>query len=465
MSVTKATDVDADGILARCRTDPRFFSMHVLGGEQPWSRQVKIMRSVCERPRTVVPSGFAVGKTWVAARIALWFLYCFSSSLVITTAPTWRQVTNVLWAEIRRQHAASTVPLGGEVLTTQIRIADDWFAMGLSTDEPTRFQGFHSAHMLVIFDEAAGVDRRVWDAAEGQMAGEHSRWLAIGNPVKPSGPFYEACKSGLWKTLRTSCLDTPNVKAGKILYPKLVSPRWVEERRSEWGEGSPLYQTKVLGQFPLESEHGLIALEWVLKANERAEGAVAEFAGKERKVGVDVARSGADSTVFLLREGNRVVGLEQYRGQSLMETVGRLIVYVEQLNVPWNEVYVDVIGVGAGVVDRLREQRRHVRAVNFAEAASERDRYANLRAEAYWKLRDAIRPDGEELLAIPSSHGKLCSELASIEWTVNSAGRILMEPKEKLKQRIGRSPDHADALALTYAGPPPPQVYVMGPSR
>ena len=96
--------LDASGILSRCQDDPLFFSRHVLGGEQPWERQVHIMRSVSERNRTVVPSGFAVGKTWVAARISLWFLFSFPSSLVITTVPTWRQVKNMLWSEIRRQH-------------------------------------------------------------------------------------------------------------------------------------------------------------------------------------------------------------------------------------------------------------------------------------------------------------------------------------------------------------------------
>jgi len=455
MSITRESSmVDAAGIIGRCRSDPLFFSSRVLGGEeQPWKRQVEIMRSVCERPRTVVPSGFAVGKTWVAARIALWFLYSFASSLVITTAPTWRQVEHVLWAEIRRQHGASATPLGGEVLRTQIKIGDDWFALGLSTDEPERFQGFHSAHLLMIFDEAAGVDRRVWVAGEGQMAGGHPRWLAIGNPVQPSGPFYEACRSELWETLPISCLDTPNVKAGRVIYPKLVTHRWVEERKGEWGEDSPLYQSKVLGQFPTASEHGLIPLAWVLAANERADRAPAG-GRQEPVVGVDVARSGADATVFLFREGAEIGDVEEHHSLSTMETVGRLIRFVEARGVRWEQVFVDVIGVGAGVVDRLVEQCRYVVAVNFSSAPSEPDRYLNVRAEAYWAVREALHPDGDAPLSIPARYGRLCSELASVEWSVTSTGKILIEPKENVKKRIGRSPDHADALALTYAVPP-----------
>ncbi len=447
------SSAEAGAVLARCQRDPLFFSRRVLGGEQPWQRQRQIMRSVRDRPRTVVPSGFAVGKTWVAARIALWFLYSFPSSLVITTAPTWRQVKNVLWAEIRRQWRQAATPLGGELLETQIKIADDWFALGMSTDDPSRFQGFHAADLLLIFDEAAGVDHQVWEVAEGQMAGAHARWLAIGNPVKPSGPFYDACRSELWRALPISCLDTPNVKAGRPVHPKLVTRKWVEERQREWGESSPLYQTKVLGQFPTQSEHGLIPLVWISAANERAAMGGKGSAGDpaERRIGADIARSGADATVFLLRDDRRVLDVEEHQSLNTMEVVGRLTMFAERHNVPWHRVFVDVIGIGAGVVDRLREQDRGVTAVNFGRSACNAGRYANMRAECYWGVRDALNPDGTASLAIPARFGRLCSELTSVEWSANSLGKILVEPKEQIKSRIGRSPDHADALALTFA--------------
>ena len=445
--------MDATTILDRCQCDPLFFSEHILGGEQPWARQCDIMRSVRDYPRIVVPSGFAVGKTWVAARIALWFLFSFPHSLVITTAPTWRQVENILWAEIRRQHTESARPLGGTVIRTQIKITDNWFAIGMSTDDPTRFQGFHSAHLLLVFDEAAGIDRTVWDAAEGQMASAHARWLAIGNPVAPSGPFYDACKGELWHTIPTSCLDTPNVTEGRVAYPKLVTSQWVEDRKREWGEESPLYQSRVLGQFPTASEHGLIPLAWILEANKAAVDLPEHktLQDDERKVGVDVARSGADATVFLLREGNVVSEIEEHHQLSTTESTGKLIQFVERLSVQWHNVYIDVIGIGAGVVDRLREQDRGVCAVNFGAGAVQSERYANARAECYWGVRDALRLADESRLRIPAKFGRLCSELVSVEWSATSSGKILIEPKEAVKKRIGRSPDHADALALSYA--------------
>lgn len=443
--------IEAASILKRCQEDPVFFSKHVLGGEQPWEMQRRVMQSVRDHARTAVPSGFAVGKTWVAARIALWFLCSFPHSLVITTAPTWRQVENVLWAEIRRQHRTSKMCLGGTVLQTAVRISDDWFALGLSTDEPERFQGFHAAHLLLVFDEASGVSRDVWDAAEGQMASWHARWLAIGNPIAPTGPFYGACCSELWNVIPISCLDSPNVRDGRVIYPKLVTREWVEERKAEWGEESPLYQSRVLGKFPTASEHGLIPLDWVFQAQSREPAPATQ--PRETFVGADVARSGADATVFLLREGSKVSEVEEHHHLSLMETAGRLIRFVERHDVSWGKVHVDVIGMGAGVVDRLHEQGYEARGINFGSSAKESDKFLNQRAECYWAVRDALRPDGEYPLIIPSRFGKLAADLVAIEWKVSSSGKIQIEDKDQVKKRIGRSPDHADALALSYAKP------------
>lgn len=450
---------DAHKLMKRCQQDPLFFSTYVLGGEQPWEKQKEIMQSTRQKLRTVVVSGYCNGKTWIAARTVLWFLLSFPHSIVISTAPTARQVENVLWAEIRRQYKDSKLPLGGEVLKTQVKIDDDWFAIGLSTDEPTRFQGFHSRHLLIVFDEAAGVDRIIWDAAEGQMAGAHARWLAIGNPIAPSGPFYEAANGTLWNTINISCLDSPNVTSGRIIYPKLVTTRWIEERKSEWVENSPHYQSKVLGRFPQSSEFGLIPLDWIEKANLRTE-AIEPQEG-EKRIGVDVARSGADRTVLIYRQGQLVRHVKAYQNINTMETVGRVIRFVKKCEAEWIDVMVDVIGIGAGVVDRLHEQGFGVCGVNFGDKMCNKKRFANTRAQCYWMLKEALNPESENPLAIPKKPTSLCSELAAIEWSADSAGHIKIEPKEDVKKRLGRSPDYADALALTYVRPVRRLLYEM----
>jgi hypothetical protein len=441
---------DARKLMERCQRDPLFFGEYVLGGEQPWDKQRQIMLSVCDNLRTVVPSGFGVGKTWTAARVVLWFLFSHPHSLVITTAPTWRQVESVLWAEIRRQHRTSRLPPGGNLLRTQIKITDDWFAMGLATDEPTRFQGFHSAHLLLVFDEAAGITREIWDIAEGQMAGAHARWLAIGNPVLPSGPFYDACTSQTWHKIHISCPDSPNVELGKMVYPKLVTAQWIEDRRREWGESSPMYQSKVLGEFPVDSEFGLIPVNWITAAQARAKDDPEPLG--EKFIGVDVARSGADTTVFLFREGSVVRDIEVHRTNSTMDVVGWLIQFVEKHQVPWLNVLVDVIGIGAGVVDRLREQKHDAQAVHFGQVLKS-IQYLNTRAYCYWKVREALNPESEHPLAIPEKFSRLATELMAIEHKYNSAGQIQIESKENIKKKLGHSPDQADALALSYDNP------------
>lgn len=226
-----------------------------------------------------------------------------------------------------------------------------------------------------------------------------SRWLAIGNPIAPSGPFYDAAKSPAWNAIPISCLDCPNVKGGKIIYPKLVTQRWVDDRCEEWGERSPLYQTKVLGQFPTASEHGLIPLQWLLAAQQRAANNVA-LNSDEKRIGVDVARSGSDATVFLFRQGPAIKNIEEHRNFSTMEIVGRLILFVDKHKVPWKNVSVDEIGVGAGVVDRLKELNRRIQAVNFGSQAKDSKQYVNMRAECYWKVRDALKPDAAEPMTI-----------------------------------------------------------------
>ena len=185
------------------------------------------------------------------------------------------------------------------------------------------------------------------------MSGAFARWLAIGNPIAPSGSFYDATKNPMWNSIPISCLDSPNVKSGKIICPKLVTSDWVAERKADWGVESPLYQAKVLGKFPTESEHGLIPLSWLLAAQGRSPSNTAT-SPDEKRIGVDIARSGNDVTVFLLREGPDIKDIEEHKNISTMETVGKLILFVDMHKVPWENVFVDEIGNdGVTVIDKL----------------------------------------------------------------------------------------------------------------
>jgi len=237
---------------------------------QLWGKLEEVCNSVRDNRVTAVPSGHGVGKSFISAKIALWWLFTHYPSKVITTAPTWAQVESVLWSEIRNSIMFSKIPLceTKNVLQTEIHLAPDWFAQGISTTEnvdqrefgSTKFQGYLSPNLLVILDEAPGVHRSIHIAVETLATGENNRILEIGNPTSPSGPFYDKCYSNNAHKISISCLDHPNITSGKEVIPGAVTIDWLKRMKEEWGEGSPLYKAKVLGEFPDETEDSLIPL-------------------------------------------------------------------------------------------------------------------------------------------------------------------------------------------------------------
>ncbi|HHW15378.1 MAG TPA: hypothetical protein GXX28_10680, partial [Firmicutes bacterium] len=143
----------------RFRRDPVWFVRSVLGAE-PWAKQAEILEAVRDHPRVAVRSCHGVGKSFTAGQVILWFLYSFMPSIVLSTAPTWRQVEKLVWKEVRASYRRARVPLGGNLLPKRPEIQivqDQWYAVGLSTNYPDRFQGFHEENILVVVDEAAGV--------------------------------------------------------------------------------------------------------------------------------------------------------------------------------------------------------------------------------------------------------------------------------------------------------------------
>jgi len=425
----------------RIQVDPLFFVKEVLGGE-PWQKEADILLSVRDNKYTAVRSGHGVGKTYSAARAALWFLVAFKGSIVITTAPTWRQVRMLLWGEIRGAVRNARCPemfRGSVLLDTRLTVDDGWYALGLSTDEPDNFQGFHAENLLVIIDEASGVGRSIYEACESLMTSANCKMLAIGNPLSPSGWFFDAFQNPGWQHIHISSYDCPNVTQGGMPYPKLVIPEWIKRRELDWGRESPLFQSRVLGEFPQEGEDTLIPLSWLEWDGPGSEG--------EPALGVDVARFGSDETVILKRSGMVVKEVIAARGIATTETAGRVKVAGEGIK-PEN-IKIDVIGVGGGVVDNLHEQGLMVNGVNFAETAQDAVKFKNVRAECYWAVRDAVRPDAENRLYIPDKFRKLKAQLSALKYKIDSRGRIQIEPKEEFKKRMGYSPDQADALAIS----------------
>lgn len=444
--------------------DPSYFTQKILN-KVLWPVQEEILRSVQENARTAVRSCHGIGKTFTAAMAILWFLYTHKKAIVLSTAPTWRQVEKLIWKEIRSAYREALIPLGGNLLPKAPElhlINDEWYAAGLSTNEPDRFQGFHEEHILVVVDEAAGVKLEIYEAIEGILTSSGARLLLIGNPTAIGTPFYDAFTKPLgYKTFHISAYDTPNFtadgitpediandtwqeKAQDIPYPRLITPQWVSDRYKAWGENSSPYQVRVMGNFPQQGEDTLIPLLWIELAMERWEDEPEE---KPVQLGVDVAAYGSDKTVIAVRKGQKLTELNVYSQKNTRETAGLVIHHASENDT--RRIAVDEIGIGRGVVDSLEEDGFEDVGVNVAEKSSDPERYHNLRAELWWNLRELLNPE-KEPIALPADD-ELLSELASVKYKVDARGAIQIESKEEMKKRLGHSPDRADAVVLAFS--------------
>ena len=434
---------EQEAVFDEGQEDPAFWFGEILGLDL-WEKQIGIAEAVRDHPAVTVASCHGAGKTFTAAAISLWFLYCFPPAKVVTTAPTGRQVRDQLWMEIKRLHsraAARGYPLGGECLQVRLKVAEDWFAVGISTDEAEQFQGYHSVNLLVVVDEAAGVKEPIFQAVTGLVTTANARRLYIGNPTSTAGAFWRSQHSPLaWKRLAISAFDTPNFQGEGIIRPYLVTPQWVEERREEWGEGSPLWTALVLGEFPTAGTRTLIPLELVELAQNAelaAEGPV--------EMGVDVARFGDDESVVIVRKGPVVLEIMVYRGLDTMELTGRVVDFIRRCSP--SAIKVDEIGIGSGVVDRLREQGyTQVVGINVANKARDSEQFAIIRDEMWFALADRFK-GGD--IQIPRD-SVLMGQLANIEYDFTSRGQRYVEGKDAMKKRGLKSPDRADALALAF---------------
>ena len=433
-------------IRAQVADEPVKFTRGVLRFDA-WSKQAEIIESVFAHPRTAVMSCHGSGKTATAARVALTFLFAYPRSRVITTAPTFTQVRDLLWPEIHRAISVAPTGLYPAPDTTRLTITKDWYMVGISTDRPERFQGHHAENILLIVDEASGVDEAIYEAAEGFMTAEGARILLLGNPTRTSGQFYRAFHSerALWNTIHISAFDTPNFTGEAVpdhVARNMVSPAWVEDKRALWGDDSPMWQVRVLGEFPSIADDQIIGLAAIEAAHARD-----TAPGTPVVVACDVARYGSDETVIAVRRGDHVRISSAYTGKGLMETAGRIIDTVRQIDAPCR-VVVDDSGLGGGVTDRLREVGVKVDAFTGGSTANEPDLYPNRRSEAWFAFANQLGTIDLD------ADAQLAADLVAPRYTLDSRGRRVVEPKDTTKRRLGRSPDRADAILMAYAPPP-----------
>lgn len=428
----------------------------------------EILRAVFQpRARVAVKSCHASGKTFTSADAVLVSLLLGGD--VLTTAPTWTQVRRVLWGQVLRAVSDSAVSDWGDVSQTEIRLPTGEFAFGLSTNEGVRFQGFHARpgrFLLVIFDEAPGVLPSIYEAVEGIRSGGDVRLLALGNPTVASGPFFDAFASQRagWETFTIDALDTPNFEdetapghqltlqellalpGHRLDYsprPYLISRRYVVEKFNEWGELSPLWAARVRGAFPDQSEDALISLAWLEAAGIRE---LEPKGSDEWEAGIDVAGPGEDETSLTIRHGARIVHQRAWaQADPRGEVLNELAPYRER----FKSVKVDSIGQGYYFARHLEDNgyKGRVVDVNVGESPSDKERYANLKAELYWGLR--LRAESGDMAGLTDD--LTLSQLASIRYSHNARGQVVIESKDSARKRGIKSPDRAESVMLAFA--------------
>ncbi len=438
--------------------DPVSWISDVLG-YRLWSAQVEIARSVAQNRYTAVRSAHGVGKSAVGAWLVAWFCSSFprGDAFAVTAAPTGSQLTSVMWREIARAHRKGRLPgkiTGGAVPTWTID--GELVAIGRKPQDlvdpeeaAAAFQGIHARNLLIVLDESGGIPSWLWDAASTLMTSAGARVLAIGNPVDPQSRFAAVCapESG-WNSIQVSAFDAPAF-TGEAVAPEvaelLVGREWVDDVREQYGEDSAYYTARVLAEFPDESEDGLIPRSRIRAA--QARDLLGEALGAVPVLGVDVGRGGDATVIYELRGGCARLR-HSSRDSDLMRSTGTVAAMLRG-PAPARAV-IDQTGLGAGVLDRLREQELEAFGFQGAERARASDRFANRRAETYWMLRERFDSGAIDL---DPADVVLAAQLAEVRWHVNSRGLVQIEDKAAQARRGGGSPDRADALSMAAGSP------------
>ncbi len=449
---------------SRYADDPAGFMRDVLRCE-PWQKQLEMAELVRDHPRTVVVTANGIGKDWVTARLALWWVYA-RRGLVILTGPTERQVKQILMRELRKAFALAP-ELPGELYSLELRVDDtgECAVLAFTSDNPDRLTGFHHPRLLICVTEGQGVDDAAYEAIQACATAPGNRVFVYGNPTRPTGPFYRAAHAAGWHTLRIAASEHPNVVEGREVIPGAVSREWIAAVRDEYGEGSSFYRARVLAEFPENSIEGLIRRDWLRAAFARFESAGPDLRTRPL-LSLDVARFGPDASVLAVLQGPVVRELIRWRGASTTTTVDRVLEEIARVEREWRclsvapdelqalrelgfsdsglTVVVDEPGLGGGAIDLLRARGVHVRAFNGGSQAQDSSRFLNTRAESHWHFRNLLEAGK---VALPADL-ELEEEVLAVEWQINSQGKVQIVSKDTIRATLGRSPDKLDAIVM-----------------
>lgn len=461
--------------LARYADDPCGYCAEVLRVKLTPTQQ-QIARLLVTPPyKVLVRAGHNVGKSFLAACLVNWWYDCFEPGICLTTAPTDRQVRDILWKEVRVLRGSRGGFAGPKVC--RLEDAPNHFAHGFTARDGSRFQGHHSPAVFIVFDEAVGVDPIFWEAAQTMLGGSRFAFLAIYNPTDQGSRAYaEEREPGYHPAVTMSALDHPNIEAelhGKQPpYPSAIRLGRLTEMLEKWttpldGEpgpddislGSstfvpgPVAEARLLGRWPRQAVNAV----WSQLAFDLAVSALIPDGGL-LQIGCDVARYGDDFTAIHVRRGGNSLHHESHNGWSVPQIIARLrdVVgeWASKCKLPAREVpiCIDDSGVGGGVTDGGKTLGLRFVGVNASSQAPDPLEYPNLRSALWFGVSEQAAIGNVSFAKLPATVIQdLRAELLAPTYTLDARGRRVVELKDCTKERLkGRSPDNADALNLAY---------------
>ena len=468
--------------LAICKTDYSRFNETVLHRGSYWRKQEEICESVVKYPTTAVPTGNAVGKSFVDAGIVLAYALTHAPCKVVIAAPTNAQLSGVLWSEMEEAVSNAErhgMPLGGHFSGLTLEFGDNWRIEGFGFGSIESKSGRHSYDLLAVIDEASGVHPSVHEAIDSLNP---SRRLYTGNPIRPEGKFYEICQTQQdnpsVNVIQISSLESPHIDLERSPFG-MADRTFVENARHEYGEDSIWWQVHVLGLFPGELSDTLLPLPWLTEASK-----VIHVRSGPVRLGVDIAKGdGGDQSMIVARDDTGVMGAWWSNRWHLDELANQVRLKQLEYDVDPTNITFDATGLGADFDNRLRQVGIHG-AKAYMGAFPGGIKFANLRSASGWALRRRLdcgrasvkpaeqartsrlqfsAPVGQESgkIYVPQKPFALPlhllntfrKQLVGCRYGLDDAGRIAIERKEDFVKRLKHSPDFLDALQMTFAYP------------
>ena len=446
--------------LAEFYDDPLGFVMYafpwgVKGGEleefdgpDTWQEEqmLRVAEQIQENPRKTIresiASGHGIGKSTEVAWIILWAMSTRPHLNGVVTANTTTQLSTKTWRELSLWHKRMINRHWFKWTATKFfhtEHPETWFCAAIPNTEHNSeaFAGLHARHVLLMYDEASGIPDVIWEVSEGAMTTPGAMWFVYGNPTKNTGRFRECFSSEKhrWNTQQIDSRDC-----------KMTNKKELKEWVKTYGEDSDFCRVRIKGEFPRAGSMQFIRSDIVDYAMVW-EAAYETYYLMPIVMGVDVARYGEDKTIMIVRQGRKILEMVKFRKISTMQTVAQVVRLIRQYSPAMT--FVDVVGVGAGVVDRLHQLGHDVLGVNAGTSPHDGDVYYNKRVEMWDDMRSWLAAGAD----IPNDQ-ELRSSLIGIEYGFTDAksGELMrLERKQDMKKRGLDSPDEGDALAMTFA--------------